>query len=247
MKINKFNEEIKTTNFSDLEEWSVPDPVKKKIYSGKKILNLELGSKVIELLHEYDLGIKSVDTGKWLNHQQLLLPDENNLKEYRVHIGKRPSFDTFIDNYEYENDVDYKKLSLEEQEKLREMYDEDDSLMESEYVTDVEFSVFLPSNIKQNINEAAMSDASIYLKLLNNSIPDIIHHYVDNDVFLSDTKEVINFINLKKIEITNKNLEFVKTISYRLHKDSKVFAAFEELIDDKNDKDNLFNDWLKLL
>lgn len=245
MKINKFNEEFKTTKFSDLEEWS--DPVKKKIYKGTKTLNLELGSKVIDLLHEYDLGILSVEPGKWLNDQKLLLPDENNLKEYRVYIGKKQSFDNFIDNYEDENDVEYKKLSSEEQEKLREIYDEDDSLMENQYgVENVEFSVFLPNNVR-DINEAAMSDASTYLKLLKDSnLTSVIDGSGDNDLFLSYTEEVVNFINLKQIEITNKNLEFVTTINYRLHKDSKVFNAFDELMNYKN-KQDLFNDWLKLL
>jgi len=242
MKVQKFTEELKTTNFSDLEEWSGK---KAKIYTGTKTLDLELGSKVIELLHEYDLGIISVDKGDWIQRYDLLLPNEINLKEYRVHIGKKQSFDDFIDTYEDENDVEYKKLSSKKQEKIRNIYDSEELIMEDND-DNVEFSVFLPNNI-QNINEAAMSDASTYLKLLiDGDVKSVTNGNCDDHIFLNDTKEVINFINLKKIEITNKNLDFVPTINYRLYKDSKVFVVFEDLLG-KSEKNSFFKDWSNLL
>jgi len=242
MKVKKFNEEIKTVKLSDMDDWSGK---KKIIYSGSKNIDLQLGSKVIDLLAEYGLGIVSILPGKWIHDQKLLLPDETDFQEYRVTLGTKQDWDDFIEEYNEEIDSTYDDLSDEEQEKVDEIYDNLPYVSDT-YTSDIEFSVFLPSNIQQ-IDESAMSDASSYLKLLNNSnLKDVIAGHCEYQVFYYDTKGVINFINNKNIVITNKNLELVNTISYRLYKDSKVFSVIEDTIGENKTK-RLINDWLKLI
>ena len=100
MKIKKFNETMTTKKFSEMgDTWLVQN---KKVYTGTKQLDLQLGSKVIDLLEEYGLGIMSVGSGKWINDQHLLLPDETNFQEYRVNIGKRIEWKDFLENEGYE-------------------------------------------------------------------------------------------------------------------------------------------------
>lgn len=235
MKIEKFNE-MKTKSFSDMDDWSIKT---KKIYTGTKQLDLQLGSKVIDLLEKYNLGIKSVDPGKWINEQHLLLPDEKNFQEYRVNIGKRIEWNDFLDNEGY----DYDNMSEKEQEKIKEEYEKVEF---NSYNYDIEFSVFLPNGITDK-NSAAMSDASTYLKMISDSqLKDIMSGGADYHVFFDDVYGVKKFIDLKKIEITNKNLEELPTISYRLYKDSKAFHMFNELIGERESQ-NLFREWLNLI
>jgi len=242
MKVNKFNEEIKTIKSSEMEGWSGS---KKITYSGSKKIDSQLGSKVLDLLHEYGLGVVSVETGEWLKRSELLLPDEINFQEYRVQIGKKQDWKDFIDNYEDENDdIEYDDLTEEEQEKIDDIYN--NLPYEVDEHDEIEFSVFLPSNV-QNLEEAAMSDASTYLKLLKNSgLDSILKGHCEYQIFFDYPTEVSNFINGKRIIITNKNLEIIKTISYRLYKDSKVFTAFEYNIGESETR-NLITDWLKLI
>ena len=248
MKINKFNE--KTTfnivNSADMENWSSEKPM---VYSGKKNINYNVGNKVIELLTKYGLGITGVGPGEWLKKSNLLLADEINIKEYRVNIGKKQDWDDFIEDYENENDVEYDKLSEEEQEKIDDIYANlpyDDVPRHGR--EEIEFSVFLPNNVK-NINSAAMSDASTYLKLLIDSGFELYSRDLDDSaVFHHEPISTKNFINGKKITINNNNLEDIVPISYRLYKDGKVFDAFREFLGDSESKaKEFFNEWLKLI
>ena len=123
MKVEKFNEKMNIVNSADMENWSAKESnAREKLkdvsnrlqdlsskmsqynmqFNTKKI-DIELGSKVIDLLAKYGLGIESIGTGNWLHGQKLVLPDETNFKEYRVHIGKKPNWDDFIYDYEPSN------------------------------------------------------------------------------------------------------------------------------------------------
>jgi hypothetical protein len=237
MKIKKFNETITTKNFSEMgNTWSVQN---KKVYTGTKNLDLKLGSKVIDLLEEYGLGIMSVGTGKWINEQHLLLPDEVNFQEYRVNIGKRIEWKDFLENEGYE---EYDSMSEEEQARIEEEYEN----LKIDSDPCIEFSVFLPNGITDK-ESAAMSDASVYLKMINDSeLKDVMSGGADYHLFFDDVYGVKKFLNLKKIEITNKNLEDLPSISHRLYKDSKAFAMFRELIGDRESQ-NLFRNWLNLI
>lgn len=248
MKINKFNEDIETRKFSEMEDWSVNKKIN-PIYNSTKSINYELGDKVIELLTEHGLGITNVSPGEWLKKQNLLLADEINIKEYRVNIGKKQDWDDFIEDYENDNDIEYDKLSEEEQEKIDDIYSNlpyDGGSTHGR--DDIEFSVFLPNNVK-NINSAAMSDASMYLKLLIDSGFELYSSDFDEyDVFYHEPIPTKNFINGKKITINNNNLEDLVSISYRIYKDGKVFDAFKEFLgDDKYNAKEFFNNWLNLI
>lgn len=242
MKIEKFTEKIETRSFSDMENWSTE---KKIVYSGNKKIDYKLGSKVIDLLAEYGLGIITVGTGKWLHGQSLVLSDETNLKEYRVEIGRK-NWDDFIENYNDENDTEYDDLSEEEKQTVLNTYNELPYEENTRYGRDtIEFSVFLPNNVT-DINSASMSDASTYLKLLNDSGFELFSDFGEYDIFFHETEPTKKFINGKKIKINNNNLEVINTISYRLYKDGKVFDAFKDFLEESTAKE-LINDWLNLI
>jgi len=181
----------------------------------------------------------SVSTGKWINDQHLLLPDETNFQEYRVNIGQRIEWKDFLENEGYE---EYDTMSKEEQSKIDEEYEK----LEIDSDPCIEFSVFLPNGVTDK-NSAAMSDASAYLKLISDSeLKDVMNGAADYHIFFNDVYGVKKFLNLKKIEITNKNIDELPTISHRLYKDSKAFAMFRELIGDRKSQD-LFKNWLNLI
>lgn len=238
----KHLEKMDIVNSANMGDWSANKPI---VYTGHKDINYELGSKVIDLLAEYGLGVVSVTPGDWLKRYQILLPDEQNIKEYRVQIGKKQGWDDFLSDYEIENDIeDYNKLSQKKKEKINSIYDE--LPYEFGVNDEIEFSVFLPNNVN-DVNKAAMSDASTYLKLLSESgLNDIMRGVAEYHVLFDEPDGFKNFINNKRISITNKNLEYVIDISTRLYKDSKVFNAFEDNIGDRETKD-LINNWLNLI
>lgn len=238
----KFNEEIKTKNFSELDNWNIKNN-DNRTYNGTKNLNPIIGDKVIDLLDEYAICVTSCGIGNWLNDHKLLIGKESLFLEYRVHLGKVISWKDYLD---YEISGDFDELSEDEQQELKNDYEK----YKINNDTNAEFSVFLPSNLKNKseseIIRYALSDASNYLKLLNESIPEAINSYFKYDVFGTNTKETVDFINKNNIEITNKNLDSVVTISYRLYKDNKFFKQFEEEFGSDTRK-LLFNKWLKLL
>lgn len=244
MKVKKFNEKIQTVNSADMENWSGKKEI---VYTGNKKIDYELGSKVIDLLAEYGLGIISIGPGDWLKKYKLLLPDETDFKEYRVEIGKK-NWDDFIENYNYENNIEYDDLSEEEQQKVLDIYNELPYKENTHYGKEtIEFSVFLPNNVT-DINSASMSDASTYLKLLNDSGFELFKDFNEYDIFFHESEPTIKFINGKKIKINNNNLEIINTISYRLYKDGKVFDAFKEFLNDsESTAKELINDWLNLI
>lgn len=232
------SEDIKTVNYSDIETWK--EPKDRSYATGTKNIDIKLGSKVLEMLEEHGLTVTSYDKGDFLRSHKILIADEPSFIEYRVRLGKLIYWDDFLENNGYTVE-EFDKLSKKEKKSLEDNYADERIDDDGE----MEFSVFLPLTIKTNIIEAALSDASNYLKILHKTYPDVIKGYVENS-FLSDTTETINFINAHKIKITNKNLDDVATISYRLYKDSKFFGAVSNIFDDNFCKD-LFDDWLKLL
>ena len=159
MKVNKFSEEMKTVNYSDLKNWSVDKLLQPKIIIGNKELNMKLGAEVSNLLEEYGLFI-DVNQRDWMKKYQLLLPDETNLIEYRVSIGQKETWEDFLDNngYEYDELSDKEKIEIDNEFEKREVISD----------PPIEFSVFLPNNV-EILEYAALADASVYLKLLSDS------------------------------------------------------------------------------
>lgn len=239
MKIYKFNENMKTVSFSDLKVWGVDKILKPKIKIGNKELDIKLGSKVLELFNNYGFNINIVDF-EWMKKQKLLLPDEENLIEHRVEIGIKQSWKDFLYYKDYEN---YEKLSEEEKEKIDYEYDNLKFINNTEILS---FSVFLPENL-ENLEYAALADASIYLKLLSDSgLKGVLHGHSNYNVISDETIGFKEFTILKKIKINNNNLEIIPTLNNRLYKDSKVFALFEEELGEHK-FNNFFNEWLALI
>lgn len=239
MKVNKFNEEMKTINYSDLKKWDIDNSLHPKIKIGNKVLDIKLGAKVLELFNNYGFDIR-VGNFEWVTKQKLLLPDETNLIEHRVEIGKKQSWEDFLDYTGYE----YDDLSKKEQIKITDEF-ENKKFFNNE--SDIEFSVFLPENV-ENIEYAALADASIYLKLLHDSnLKGVMNGASEYNVFGDETSGVKLFLKLKKIKITNDNVEDIVTVSNRLYKDSKVFALFEEELEGRHNFNNFFNEWLALI
>jgi len=234
MKVNKFNEEINTVNFSDLENWDIK---KDRVYTGTKNLNLDIGQKVFNLLEEYGL-LAEVGPGNFLTRQNSVLASEKQFREYRVHLSKIKPFNEYLDD---EGIDDFDKLSKKEKIRIQKEY-------ESRKIygdTNLEFSVFLPSDIKSyDITNSALYDASNYLLVLSDCIPELFKGIEDN-VLIDNTKGFKCFLNKKDLKITNDNIEDVPAINYRIYKDSKFFG---ELINEWDGNETaLINDWLNLI
>ena len=232
---------ISTVNYSDLNSWSVDDlkTPNKPILTGTKNLDINLGQRVIDFFEDNNLFIK-VGSGDWCKKQELLLPDEENFKEYRVNVGTKRNFDDWFE-YEYGSDADDRT-----DEELQKEYEN----VEVDYEdSKPAWSVFLPVNVT-NIEAAAMSDSSIYLKIITDAFPDISRQYIDSrrGALYDEPKGFKKFINDKNVKITNQNIELVNTINYRLYKDSKVFGSFrDEIFDGEWETKTFIEEWLKLI
>lgn len=247
MKIQRFTEDMKIKHSSEMDSWSVDRNKTKTIKTGTKTLDLNLGSKVIDLFAEYGIGITHLNKKNWLESYHLLLPEENNFEEYRVTINKKQYWEDFIYEYEYDNDIKYDELNDEEKEKIQVIYDE---LPYDAGDPEIEFSVFLPTNIdKSRLYDAAMADASNYLKVLSESeLSSVLEGISDARNILADEIEGIKkFTILKNIKITNENLEDLLKVGYRLYKDSKAIYLFDELLGSKSESSNLFKEWINLI
>jgi hypothetical protein len=250
--LKTYEDKIKTVKFSELgDTWSPNDILNKEKdakFTGKKDFDLKLGQKVKDLLLEYRIGVLTVGPGDWLHKQDIILEPEKVFKENRVELGVVPSFENFIEN----NDMfieDYENISVEEKEKWHEKY-EDEVKPEEANHSNLAFSVFLPLNIQGATNKelCALCDATKYLKLLNDIIPDYVKDGSIIENILNDkTESFKKFINEKGIKITNDNIEDVPTINYRIYKDTKFLAELESVCGDYDiSYRKLIADWLEL-
>jgi len=238
--LKQFESKFKTVKSSELDNWSVDQALNKdkdKHLTGKKDLSQELGSKVIELLAEYRL-FPSVTSSDWLKQHRLVLESEKNFKEFRVELGEKQSFEEWCD---WEG-IDYDGMGEEEQLKVEKDYDD---IEPEERHGGLEFSIFLPFGVKDL--ESAMSDASKYLYALSNSLPEVYNDDVDSNGVLSNNPEGFKkFLSVKELKITNKNVEDVSMIEYRLYKDNKFFYNLEDAMG-KHEMLELIERWLKLI
>lgn len=233
MKHLQSNEnKLQFMRFKDMENWD-PKQNKNTNLTGKKKLNINLGQKVIEFFNE-NLLFVSVGPGDWIKRQNLLLPDEKNLKEYRVTIGKRQEYKEWLEWNGYDDSPKMKKEWEEETP------DYDDDFLE--------WSVFLPVGTN-NLESAAMADSSTYLKLIIDTFPYVVENYIDikyGGAIVDNPEGFKKFINSKDINITNNNVEIVGKINRRLYKDSKVFGEIREFLGNYETKE-FIKKWLKLM
>lgn len=230
---------MKIVKSSELgNSWSVDNILnkdKEKHLTGTKKLDLDLGQKVIDLLAEYNLFISGVGSDDSCTKRFGLLEPEKKFKEYRVSLGIKQSYEDWYEyNYTGEEDITEEEL----QEKYEIYKPDDDNKMN--------WSVFLPTSIKNHeLERSAMADSTEYLKLLNDTYPNMFKSHLEYYSAINESDNFKKFINKKGIKITNDNIEDVSTISYRLYKDSKVFGEFREEIGD-NETENLISEWLVL-
>ena len=184
-----------------------------------------------------NLGVLEIKESTWL--QGLLLEDENELKEFRVYLGKYYSEEKFQDDWgnyldkeeEYQEDIDEDRKRIGKLEEL-DGYNSDS----------LEFSVFLPSSVKFHDKDSpkydmfvtvCLTQAAIYFKILENvpktfdsPILDIEHM----DPVVDDPKLFGVFLKLHGYQITNYNIDKVHEVLYRLYKDSKFFYNLKETL-----------------
>lgn len=247
----KKESKLKTVKFSEIgDSWRPEDIIGKEEreakFTGKKNFDLNKGQKVKDMLLKYRIGIISVGPGDWLHRQQIVLKPEEVFKEYRVELGIVPTFETFIEN----NDMfieDYENMSEEEQLEWTEKYENEAKPEESGYRT-FEFSVFFPLNLSQDKELCALCDATNYLKLLNEVVPnDVKNGNIEDDCLRNETKGFKKFLNVKEIDISNDNIEDIPNINYRIYKDTKFLGYLKDVCEENSINYNkLINDWLKL-
>lgn len=235
-------EKFSTVKSSDIENWDPQQILNKekniKQYTGTKDLNLKLGLEVQNLFDEYGLHV-DVGPGDWLKRQGIVLKSEEKFKEYRVHLSKILPWEDFLES-EGISEEEFDELSEKEKEKLQDEYHSS----KIDHDSNMEFSVFLPLGTK-NLIEAALADASVYLKMLSKCLPEIFKCNTIDDSLRDETDGFKCFLNSKELKITNDNIEDVPMINYRIYKDSKFFVELEENLE--NDTMNFINDWLKLI
>lgn len=231
---NKKKGILKFMKFKDMENWDPKQNEDKEKLTGKKKLNTNLGQKVIEFFEE-NLLFVSVGPGDWIKRQELLLPDEKKLKEYRVTIGRKNTYEEWLEWNGYDDSPEKEK---EWEEETPDFEDRDCP----------EWSVFLPVGTK-NLEGAAMADSSTYLKLITDAYPKVVEYHIDTrhgGALGDDPDGFKKFINKKGVNITNDNVEIVNKINTRLYKDSKVFGEFREILGDYETKE-FMKEWLKLM
>ena len=233
MKNIKSFEDIKTIKSSELDDSCVvKDIMDKKKYTGTKKLNPEIGNKMIKVFNNYGFFVMGIGSGDYLNKQKIIFELEKKLKEYRVKLGLKNTWENFLESNGYDQQ-DFEELNLKEQQNLKSEFDNEGDISKE----DLEFSVFLPNGVKNENN--AFADAFEYLKLVEKSIPKMYENptlpYPNEGGVLSDfPNDFKKFINNKNIKITNDNIEEVNTINYRLYKDSKFFYNLKEVCNNHN-------------
>lgn len=233
--IKKFNEELNTINSKDLDSWSVPKANEPKKKNGSKILDREIGQKVLDLFERNELIIE-------LNNQsgrQYSLPGEDDFIEWRCDISRKEPFEDWLYGNYSESEDELNKKTLKERQK------EYNSKEQPAEMRDCEFSVYLPKGVKDI--QSALADASTYLSQLNNSAIDVMKGGVErHDLLTNEPEQLKKFLKLRKIIINNDNIEILPDIAYRLYYDCKFVSSFYNEFGDSEGKE-FFSDWLEIL
>jgi len=239
-RLNTFNENLlKTVKFSNLKNWDVKNNLDKTEYKGKKkYFDKNIGYDVETLLEKFGLRAK-ISYETYLNDQKLLIGDDSQYKEQRVSFGSVQNLETFIDSEGFYD------LSEEEQSTKYEEYLEDETNIYFDSHNTMDFSVF---NHHHEDVIFALAEATQYLKLLDNTYPEVFKSPIIQEMMDShNIVELKSYIEKRKIKITNKNIEILPTLARRLYKDSKFFNELKEYCKKHNySYDELISKWLKI-
>jgi hypothetical protein len=227
---------------SDLNDtWSIQDIGKTPKTANKPSIDFKLGQKTLDFLESVGIGIHSINKMDWLGDHHLILPEEDKFYEYRVALGTIITEEDVLDDHGYKSFEEGKedKDFVSDWKTVGDVRDE-------RYVNN-NFSVFLPKKLSGTINQAAMSDASQYLKMLKECGLEIWKG-TEDDTLRDDPDGFKKFCKYNKVNITLDNIEMVQTINYRLYKDSKFFPEFSDLCDRVNQSmERVVQKWLEII
>lgn len=215
---------IQIKNFSQLDNWSwsmAIDPKKGLISSSQ--LDFKLCDKILEVLNSYGYDITIIGIGDYLEKNGLTFGSENNLIEHRAEVVKKPDYNDFKHDYlidnDFENESDMTKV---DKDKMQAEYDE----LDYDEIGNITYSFFVGKNIsKQYLKQAAIYYGYLYMKMLHDMSDTFITKPTYEENFLRENEEGYKlFLNTNGIHISNKNVERVLDVNYRLYKDSKFFG-----------------------
>lgn len=215
--------------FSELDgSWSIR-PTEDGIVNGTQV-DTQKANKIIDLLNGYGYDIEVIGSSEFLDKYSITFGNENNLIEYRAKIVEKESKESFEEDYRHQNDIS-SKMTDEQQDAMLEEYDR---LEYSDMNGTCEYSFFVGKNIKKTIlKQAAVYYGYLYTKMLNDIDADIVIKGDINDNLLDGNPDKFKvFLEANGIRITNKNVERISNVNYRIYKDSKFFEmAHSELRD----------------
>lgn len=227
-----------------------------KNFSGIITEQFKYSDNIINALKEVGLGVYEITDSTWMGkwgkgdtENMLLLEDEKSMKEFRVYLGEYFTEKNVDDNWNFTT-----------REKYIEEYGEDDADMKSfeedldkvgklqkidKHSDTLEFSVFLPSNVKFHDKNSpkydifvagCLTQATVYFRILKETISETYKNpilNIEHCVPITDDPKLFGvFLKLHNIQITNYNMDIAYDALYRLYKDSKFFYNLKEFIGD---------------
>lgn len=221
---------IQIKRFKDLDTWSIR-PSKEGIINGTQV-DLELASKIQEILNSYGYDVEVIGTGNFIEQQDALFGHESKLIEYRAEVKEKYNYDDWKSDYliDLSNDRD---ISVEDLEK--ELTEAEIEKMNAEYeevpYTDIAYgniaySFFVGKNIKSDmLQAAALYYGYLYMNLLMKVDESIIMRgNLIEDTLYESPDGFKEYLSHQGININNKNVERVTKVNYRIYKDSKFFG-----------------------
>lgn len=203
------------------------------------MIDKEIGQKILDFFNEegFDIELKQ-ESGPIFN-----LDYEKSFTEYRVYFKRYENFEQYLMRIESKSPEDF----VEEygEDTLAEYKEEFENKESDDFDYLKQFSVFLPNG--SNTVQDALYDASQYLVLLNNTIPDVIIGGIDDryDALLDEEYDLGKFLKQRLILIHNNNINKLPNIAYRIYEDSKWFRTFREEFE--STYKDFFIKWLEIL
>jgi hypothetical protein len=224
MDDSKHKSKMMIKRFSDLgDSWSIR-PSKEGITNGTEV-DTELAHKIIDILNDYGYDISIRGQSDFLTNKTGLFGSETNLIEYRAEIVEKMSLSDFEDDYRLEHDLEQTgDLDEETMDKMKEAYEELE--YDEVYNGNLTYSFFIGKNIKRHIiKEAAVYYGYLYMKMLHDMDESIVQKGTMIENMLDENIDGFkSFLDDSGIRITNKNVERVTEVNYRIYQDSKFFS-----------------------
>ena len=234
MADSKHPRKIQIKKYSELgDTWSFL-PSKGGIIDGTQV-DLETSRKILDILNTHGYDISILGTSNFLEERTGLFGNEDKLIEYRAEITKKYDYDDFKNDYLIDNNFDSED----------DMNEDDMNKMEEEYFNlpydsmdgNVGYSFFVGKNMRKDLlKEAAVYYGFLYMKLLMNVDKNIVKNgSVEDNCLANEIDGFKYFLNNSGIHISNKNVERVTDINYRIYTDTKFFLEAKYEIKEYNE------------